>query len=130
MALGAFMGVAFTVSDRKVLTPSGISGSGGGEWATHSSVGVKPRSQFVAPKLRKYQFELLLRAQDGVNPRSTLRHLRSMAEEGAADHFIIGGAPLSPFPFRITDITDEWDAVLHSGALAAVKVKLTVEEYV
>ena len=78
MALGSYMGVSFTVSDRRILTPSGLKGQGGSEWATHNRTGARARSQWIAPKLRKYSYDLLLRAQDGVNPRSTLRRLQSV----------------------------------------------------
>ena len=67
MALGSYMGVSFTVSDRRILTPSGLKGQGGSEWATHNRTGARARSQWIAPKLRKYSYDLLLRAQDGVN---------------------------------------------------------------
>lgn len=102
MALGSYMGVSFTVSDRRILTPSGLKGQGGSEWATHNRTGARARSQWIAPKLRKYSYDLLLRAQDGVNPRSTLRRLQRAAEQDVADWFIIGGSPLSPYPFKIT----------------------------
>jgi len=78
------MGMTFTVSDRRILTPSGLKGQGGSDWATHNRTGARARSQWIAPKLRKYQFDLLLRAQDGVNPRSVLRHFQRMAETNAA----------------------------------------------
>lgn len=89
----------------------------------------RARSQWIAPKLRKYSYDLLLRAQDGVNPRSTLRRLQRAAEQDVADWFIIGGSPLSPYPFKITDISDEWAVVLHRGAMVECKVTLTIEEY-
>lgn len=129
MALGSYMGMTFTVSDRRILTPSGLKGQGGSDWATHSRTGARARSQWIAPKLRKYQFDLLLRAQDGVNPRSVLRNFQRMAETNAADWFIVGGSPVSPYPFKITDISDEWGAVLHGGAMVECKVSLTIEEY-
>ena len=129
MALGSYMGVSFTVSDRRMLTPGGLKGQGGSEWATHNRTGARARSQWIAPKLRKYSYDLLLRAQDGVNPRSTLRRLQRAAEQDVADWFIIGGSPLSPYPFKITDISDEWAVVLHRGAMVECKVTLTIEEY-
>nr|DAY58812.1 MAG TPA: hypothetical protein [Caudoviricetes sp.] len=52
-----------------------------------------------------------------------------MAETNAADWFIVGGSPVSPYPFKITDISDEWGAVLHGGAMVECKVSLTIEEY-
>ena len=129
MALGSYMGMTFTVSDRRILTPSGLKGQGGSDWATHNRTGARARSQWIAPQLRKYQFDLLLRAQDGVNPRSVLRQFQRMAETNAADWCIVGGSPVSPYPFKITDIGDEWGAVLHGGAMVECKVSLTIEEY-
>lgn len=74
-------------------------------------------------------FDLLLRAQDGVPPRSTLDYFQRMAESSAVDWFVVGGVPLSPYPFKITDISETWDAVLQGGVLVECKVSLTIEEY-
>lgn len=129
MALGSFMGQSFTVSDRKILTPSNLKGQSGSEWATHNRTGAKARSQWIAPKLKKYSYDLLLRAQDGVNPRSVLRHFQDCAERAVADWFIVGSSPISPYPFKIVDISDEWAVVLHAGVMVECKVTLTIEEY-
>ena len=129
MQVGCFGGLVFSVDSNKVFTMQDIQGSTGSDWATHNRTGARARSQWIAPKLRKYQFDLLLRAQDGVNPRSVLRHFQRMAETNAADWFIVGGSPVSPYPFKITDISDEWGAVLHGGAMVECKVSLTIEEY-
>lgn len=129
MAIGSFMGRSFTVSDRRILTPSNLKGQTGSEWATHDRTGAKARSQWIAPKLKRYSYDLLLRAQDGENPRSTLRYLQSCAEQAVADYFIVGSSPISPHPFKIVDISDEWAAVLHSGVMVECKVTLTIEEY-
>ena len=129
MAIGSFMGVAFTVSDMKILTPSGLKGSTGGDWAVHDLIGRKSRSQFVGPQLKSYSCELLLRAQDGVNPRSVLRHFQEKAENGYTDWFVVGGTPLSPYPFKLVSVSDEWNAVILDGALIECKVSLQIEEY-
>ena len=88
MAIGSFMGRTFTVSDRRIFTPSNLKGQSGSDWATHDRTGAKARSQWIAPKLKSYSFDLLLRAQDGASPRSTLEHFQSCAEKGVADYFI------------------------------------------
>ena len=106
MAIGSFMGRVFTVSHTKIFTPSNLKGSTGSDWATHEVVGGKARSEWVGPKLKSYTFDLLLRAQDGVPPRSTLDYFQRMAESSAVDWFVVGGVPLSPYPFKITDISE------------------------
>ena len=52
-----------------------------------------------------------------------------MAESSAVDWFVVGGIPLSPYPFKIADISETWDAVLQGGVLVECKVSLTIEEY-
>jgi len=128
--IGYFMGKKFTVSDTKVFTPSNLRGSSGSEWAIHDLVGTRSRSQYIAPKLKSYTCDILLRAQDGVNPRSLLKYFQRCAERGKVDYFIIGGSPLSSYPFKLTDVSDEWGAVLHNGVLVECKISLTIEEYV
>ena len=78
MAIGSFMGRTFTVSDRRIFTPSNLKGQSGSDWATHDRTGAKARSQWIAPKLKSYSFDLLLRAQDGASPRSTLEALSEL----------------------------------------------------
>ncbi len=129
MAIGSFMGMVFTVSREKVLTPRNFKGSTGSDWATHDVVGGKSRSEWTGPKLKSYSFDLLLRAQDGVPPRATLDALQRYAESNATDYFVIGGSPLSPFPFKITELSEEWGAVLVGGEMIECTVSLTVEEY-
>lgn len=129
MAIGSFMGKTFTVSDRRILTPNNLKGQSGSEWAVHDRIGAKARSQWIAPKLERYSFDLLLRAQDGVNPRSTLQYFKDCSEQPVADYFIVGNSPISQHPFRITDVSDEWAAVLQGGMMVECKVTLTIEEY-
>lgn len=129
MAVGSFMGRVFEVSSHRVLTPSNLKGSTGSDWATHETVGRKARSQWIAPKLKSYSCDILLRAQDGVSPRSTLEYFQRMAESGRADWFVVGGKPLSQYPFKILSVSDEWNAVLNGGALVECKISLTIEEY-
>lgn len=129
MAVGSYMGRAFTVSNARIFTPSGLKGSAGGDWAVHDVIGRKSRSQFVGPKLKTYQFDILLRAQDGVNPRSELRYFQQKAEGGYADWFVIGGIPLSEHPFRLVSVSDAWDAVIAGGVLTECKISLQIEEY-
>ena len=129
MAVGSYMGLVFTVSQQKVLTPSNLQGSAGSDWANHEIIGRKAKSQWIGPKLKSYSMDILLRAQDGVAPRWTLERLQQAAERKTVDWFIIGGRPLSPNPFKLVSISDEWDAVLGGGALVECKVSLNIEEY-
>lgn len=129
MAVGSYMGQAFTVSSRKVFTPSSLKGGTGSDWASHEIIGGKSRSQWVGPKLKSYTMDILLRAQDGVSPRSVLDFFQRAAESQQVDWFIIGNAPICEHPFKLVSVSDEWDAVLNGGVLIECRVSLTIEEY-
>lgn len=128
--VGYYMDKRFTVNDRRIFTPQNLKGQAGSSWATHEVYGGKARSQYTGPKLKSYTFDILLRAQDGVNPRTTLRYFQNRAEAGDADYFMIGNTPLSQHPFKLTDVSDEWGAVFRNGKLIECKISLTIEEYV
>lgn len=128
--VGSFMGQVFSVSQDKILTPRNIKGSTGSDWAKHERIGKKARSQWVGPMLKNYTMDILLRAQDGVNPRRTLEALQEAAESKKTDYFIIGGKPISPNPFKLVSVSDEWAAVLRGGVLVECKVSISIEEYV
>lgn len=127
--IGAFMGITFTVSSKKKLTFSDLSGKIGGDWATHEAVGVKPKAQFIGPKARSYNLTIVLSAQYGVPPLRTLERLRKACEQGWTDYFVMGDAPLSKNQFYITEISEAWDQVLRQGKLARCTVQLSIEEY-
>ena len=135
MTVGSFMGKTFKVYEdvrthkRKIFTPSNLSGSTGADFATHDRAAKKARTQYLGPKLREYSFDLLLRQQDGVNPRKLKDFFQKKSEKGKADYFIIGGKPLSSNRFVITDVSDEWDVVMLAGALVECKITLKLQEY-
>lgn len=128
--IGSYAGLVFTVSSWRVVTPSNISGSTSSNWAKHSVIGGKDRSEYTGPGLQKYQFELELSSQFGVNPRKTLMKLKQLCEAGAVDYFILNNAPVSQNPFKLTDIADSWGAMHRFWGLKDCKVTLTLEEYV
>ena len=127
--VGSYLGRVFTVSGQRIFTPSNLKGSTGSDWANHEILGSKTRSQWVGPKLKSYTMDILLRAQDGVNPRATLEYFQRAAESQMVDYFVIGGRPLGESPFKLVSISDEWDAVLGGGQLIECKVSLSIEEY-
>lgn len=127
--IGTLGNVVFSVSDKRVLTPTALSGTAGSDWGSHDVAHGKPRSEWIGPKARTYKFDMTLRAQDGVPPRRTLNQLQQMAESANAYYFVIGGQPMADNPFKITGISDEWGAVLRGGQLVECNVSVELEEY-
>ncbi|WP_087064427.1 phage tail protein [Intestinibacillus massiliensis] len=130
MAIGTYGGIVFETSDKCVLTPQSLQRTSGGSWATHKLHGVKPRTEFIAPSLRKVTFKLTLLATLGVQPRALLERLTQIAESRQAYPLVIGGKPLSDNPFRLMNLSESWDRMYNGGELVSATVSVTLEEYV
>ena len=128
-SIGSFAGLVFTVSSWRVLTPDNISGSTSSNWATHSVIGGKVKSEYVSPGLREYQFNITLSSRLGVNPRKVFDALMDLCEAGAVDYFIINNRPVSQNPFMLEKVADEWGAVHRFWGLTSGKLTLTLKEY-
>ena len=122
--------IIFEVSANKVLTFSKLERTAAGNWESHARIGQKPKSEFTGPALQSISMEITLDAALGVKPRATIDALVEMAETGDAEMLVIGNAPVSKNPWKITTMTDTWDTVFNGGELAKALLSLTLEEYV
>ena len=118
-SIGSFAGLVFTVSSWRVLTPDNISGSTSSNWATHSVIGGKDKSEYVSPGLREYQFNITLSSRLGVNPRKVFDALMDLCDN----------RPVSQNPFMLEKVADEWGAVHRFWGLTSGKLTLTLKEY-
>ena len=73
--VGSFGSIVFNVTESQVLTISSLSGTHGSNWASHDMALGKPKSEYIGPKVSGFTFEIMLRAQDGVPPRTMLKKL-------------------------------------------------------
>lgn len=128
-SIGCYAGLIFTVSSWRVLTPTNITGSTSSNWATHSVIGGKDKSEYTGPGLKSYQFEIQLASKLGVNPRKIFDALMKHCEAGTIDYFILNNKPMSQNPFKLTKVTTGWGAVHRFWGLKDGKVTLTLEEY-
>lgn len=129
LAIATLGSVVFEVDTNKIFTPKNISGTVGSDWSAHSVVHGKPAQEWIGQRARSYTFDILLRAQDGVRPRSTLQRLQRMAESAQAHWFVVGGQTVGDAPFILKEMSEEWGAVLKSGTMISCNVSLTLEEY-
>ncbi len=130
MAVGNWgTGLVFSVSDRRVLTPSNLTRKVSGNWATHSRVGGKDITEFIKPDLQEITFDLVLDAELGVRPRSMLEYIENSVETGRVERLVIGGRQLGRNPWRITASSEAWQTTLNGGELVRAKVTVTMKEY-
>ena len=121
--------IIFQVSDRKALILQSMSRDTKGRWTTHTTIGTKPKSEFLGPDLQSVKISIYLSSNLGVHPRTILESIERMVESGAAEYLIIGGRPVGRRPFKLVSSSETWDKIYHRGELAKAKVSLSLEEY-
>ena len=127
--IATFGGVIFSVDGWRVLTPSKISRTVKGRWASHETIGRKPAAEYLSPDLQSVSLDITLRADMGVRPRTMLELLERIVERGNVSRLIIGGRPVGRNPFRLVSVSEEWNTVFSGGELFSASVSLSLEEY-
>lgn len=128
--IGAFgTSVIFEVSEDRVLAFKKLTQDVKGRWASHETLGEKPKKEFLGADARECALEIYLSASLGIRPRTTLQELEKMVESGATEYLIIGDMPLSESKYAITAVSEAWDKVYNDGSLVKATVSITLEEY-
>ena len=127
--IGAFGEIVFSASDKKVLTPKSLSKTVGSSWATHETIGGKPKSQYMGANLQTLQFDMFLSVEFGIAPRRLLERLEEMAEGSEVYPLVFGGKPVGNL-WRLVSLSEEWGTVLNQGELISANVSVSLEEYV
>lgn len=122
--------IVFTVSDRQALLLQTMTRQVAGRWTTHTTIGTKPRSEFLGADNQSLSLTIYLSANLGVRPRSVMESIEAMVESGSVAYLVIGNRPVGSNPFKITASSETWASLYNRGELAKAKVTLTLEEYV
>ncbi len=122
--------ITFKVSDQQALVLQSFSRTVGADWATHTRVGAKDRSEFLRPKLQTVQFTMILDALLGVKPRSTLDAIARSAENGDAETLVIGGKAIGDNKWKIESVSETWETMLPGGELYRATASVTMSEYI
>lgn len=128
MAIGTFGSLVFEVSDKKILTPSSFTRTGGAVWAEHPMIYKKPKREFMHSELREVEMELKLNALHGVKPWNTIRTMYKYMENGKRFALVIGGKPMANYKMCIASVSDTWDEVFNKGQLVKATVNVRFEE--
>lgn len=120
----------FEVSDKKVITPGGITRSTGSNWTTHQLIGGLSKTEYSGAKLQSLSLTIQLSSRLGVRPRKMLDKLAQMAEGRKVYPLIIGGKPVGKHSWRLTSVSETWGNIYGNGTLASASVQLTLEEYI
>lgn len=128
--IGSLGEIVFEVSDKKVITPGGITRSNGSNWTTHQLIGGLSKTEYSGAKLQSLSLTIQLSSRLGVRPRKMLDKLAQMAEGRKVYPLIIGGKPVGKHSWRLTSVSETWGNIYGNGTLASASVQLTLEEYI
>lgn len=128
--IGSFGTVVFEVTPNKLLSFNDLEKSSKSRWSEHDIHGQKTKLEFEGAGLVDLSYRLLLRAENGVNPIKEMEKLEKMNDNGTAASFILGGKPISPNKFVITEIKESLKNIDQRGNLLAAEVNVSLKEYV
>lgn len=127
--IGSFGEIVFEVSEKKTQTFSNLKRSGSARWTEHEVNQKKPISEFNGAGLEEISFDILLKAELGVNPSKQLEKLRKMRDTGQVAYFIIGGKPISQNYWSIQQISESYDVIDNKGNILSAEVNISLKEY-
>ena len=121
--------IKFEVNADKILTPKDIKKTVAGRWTSHNIPNKRPKLEFQGPDSTEVTLTVILDAQHGVKPRSTLNKLEKAVRKGTIAFLSIGGKLASDNKMVLQSVSEEWDCVYSKGELVRAKVNLTFTEY-
>ena len=83
--------IVFEVSQKKVLTPKDMKRSVSARWEQHKVLGKAPKSEYLGQNSPETTMTVVLSAENGVKPRSTLGNIEKAVKAGTVNWLVIGG---------------------------------------
>lgn len=121
--------ITFEVSSKKTLTFDKFKRTVSSRWKAHNIIGQKPKGEFTGPDTSGITMEVVLSAERGVKPRSTLDKLEKACENGTVNYLYVGGKKVGANKMCLESISESWDEIWNKGELVKATVSLTFSEY-
>ncbi len=121
--------ITFETSDSRILNFKSFKREVSGRWTEHQRVGKKPQLQFMGPDSAEVTFTIILDAQHGVSPRSTLNKIEKCVTRGTPNKLVIGNSKVGSNKFVMTKVSETWDTLYDKGELVRATCDVTLREY-
>lgn len=121
--------IRFSVNSNRQLTFTGFQRNVSGRWAKHSVLNGKPKLEFQGPDASGVSMEVVVSAERGVKPRSTILNLERACENGTVAYLFVGGKRVGNNKMYLESVSETWDEVWNKGELARATLNLTFSEY-
>lgn len=121
--------IIFETSDERIMNFSNFKRDIASRWASHETIGIKPKTEFIGPGLDAITFTVNLNGNNGVKPREEMNKWLECARVGKAETLVVGVA-LGVDKWVVKSVGQAWDVILNHGELFSGKVDVSLEEYI
>lgn len=122
--------IIFEVSTNKILTINNFVRRNSVRFAKNDVLLRKPVSQYVGPDLDTITFNIILKAQLGVNPQNEFNKLIQLQRDGTTLSIILGKSPFGMFRWRIVNLGMPLEEIDNTGFCRSCTVDISFEEYI
>lgn len=122
--------IIFEVSDKKIMTFDNFVRNNKVRYTKHDVHLQKPLPEFIGPDLDTITFQIVLKAEFGVNPRKEMDKLIYIQRDGITISVIVGYGGFGYYRWTIQDLGMVWERVDNMGNLTSASCNLTLQEYV
>ncbi|MCE4044551.1 phage tail protein [Lysinibacillus fusiformis] len=127
--IGTFGDLVFEVSRDKVHTFDNLNRTTEARYTKHAIKHQKPIMEFDGPEVDPITFDMVLRADLGVNPIKELDKWRDYVRKGKRAVLIIGNRPFSNNAFVITKINETYKNIDNRGNVLSIEATVDMMEY-
>jgi hypothetical protein len=128
MSIGTFGPLTFETSEKRIRTFDAFKRKTQSKWEEHNIIGLKAKTEFVAPGLDDISFQVVFSAYLGLSPLKEIDQLREINQKGEYHPLIIGGKTLGKFV--IESVSEAWNHVDNKGNLLDAAVDISLKEYI
>lgn len=127
--IGTLGDIVFEVSDRQILTFSGLSRNVGAKYQTHSRVGQSPILEFTGEDVETISLSVKLSAFLGTDPERTADQINEACRSGTAMRLILGKKRIGAAMWVITKAATKYKHIDNIGNILSLEMSLSLSAY-
>jgi len=132
MELGIWRDITFEVAygaRMKILTFANMQMGAQAKWATHGNHSGLERIEKTGTKLQAMRFEMLLRADAGINPWEVREKLDRYLEDGKGDYFLLGSRMIGTRHWVLQSYDFKVGMVRPGGEILSATANVSLSQY-
>lgn len=128
--IGYFGDLPFEVNTDWIQTPDNFTRSASATWVTARPIGLRPKSQFAGANEGQITLTLHLDRRFNSDIRFILDLFVTWVNSGYTATLILGTKPLGADKWKITNVSESFNVVLHQGVIMEADINVTFVEYI